>query len=725
MASPEEFIEITDFGLGIWSDMHAATIAGLIAADNADNAAFQRQPNGAATIENTYNCKVDRSGALIPLPAAAIFADTPLTGHIPANEYTTANRPADHPYAMLLDAELSPQRWYFELDTGNPLALSAPTAPSIYTLWGFFHNPDDDGVADGYYLYILGREYRYRAPFEPVYDYAFMRSDLAFGPGGDYAFMNFPAGSLCLSRLDHSSNPTVIAAFGVFFTTKFTTPVMVAVMSIGFNGNPYGMNTQTGAIPAAEQAWLTDYHDTAGSAVTVKRPQAYSPTLVDPGDMTGRVGSTAIGMSLGSDGYDVGTAHPIDEWSWHHKDDAIDLSALPNMPFLPYMIIPHQGRVVMPDRTGYRDFIISQEVSPAGGSTDEWRMYFSDDILWYSRWGQPIGDPYTPAATERMRGYIPLQVAEDQVSPIGVLGVVTADELLVVKARGGGALVRGDLDNPTIRRLPHIEPTGGISSKGAQTPIGYVYGTRTGVFAFDGGDTTRKLSRQIDGWFWDPHIEEGSVQLEGSYGRFGYWNDMVFVPNNYIYDVESDSWWRVSRQLLIDLDPLTYIECPPYSIYLVGDEGRLYLFPSRVTATTAANSGRVHHLMDMRFLSHEYSWQSQPLFETRGRRLSFQDIRIDATAVGASQIRVTLRGYDEKGGLITTSATTMSMVANIDRPQILRADIRPNFVAEYVQVRIETTTGTFAVPVVDGTPAPKIHAVKLGIKPRQSTIRHG
>ncbi len=351
-------------------------------------------------------------------------------------------------------------------------------------------------------------------------------------------------------------------------------------------------------------------------------------------------------------------------------------------------------------------------------------MYFSDDILWYSRWGQPIGDPYTPVATERIRGFIPLQVAEDMVSPIGVLGVVTADELLVVKARGGGALVRGDLDNPTVRRMPHIQSTGGITSKGAQTPLGYVYGARTGVFVFDGGDVTKKLSRQIDGFFWNPYEEE-DISLEGSYGRFAYWNDMVFVPNNFVYDVESDSWWKLDDRFVIDLDPLTYQAWPHYNIYLNNNTGRLFCFPYKCTETTADNTGRVWHVLDDTFLATQYSWQSHPLVETRGRRQSFRDVRLVVTARAAAEIVVTLTGYDEEGDTVATRTVSFTVdPSNADLPQIMRKDIATNFAAEYVQVRLQATSGTLADPDF-ADPAPKIHSVRLGLSPRQRTPRHG
>ena len=56
-------------------------------------------------------------------------------------------------------------------------------------------------------------------------------------------------------------------------------------------------------------------------------------------------------------------------------------------------------------------------------------------------------------------------------------------ELLLVGHRGGALLERGDVANPTIIQLPHVESTWGITAHAAATPIGVVYGSRNSIFA--------------------------------------------------------------------------------------------------------------------------------------------------------------------------------------------------------------------------------------------------
>lgn len=86
------------------------------------------------------------------------------------------------------------------------------------------------------------------------------------------------------------------------------------------------------------------------------------------------------------------------------------------------------------------------------------------------------------------------------------------------------------------------------------------------------------------------------------------------------------------------------------------------------------------------------------------------------TADTQATIKVTLTGRDETGAQVAAPEITLTTAAS-EEPQVLRADVTPNFVAEYVQVRI------FASGV--NSRAPKIHNLRLGIKSRQRTPRHG
>lgn len=89
------------------------------------------------------------------------------------------------------------------------------------------------------------------------------------------------------------------------------------------------------------------------------------------------------------------------------------------------------------------------------------------------------------------------------------------------------------------------------------------------------------------------------------------------------------------------------------------------------------------------------------------------------TAVTPATITVTLTGRDETGAQVAAPEITLTAAATKE-PEFLRADVTPNFVAEYVQVRIVAKAAS-----IGSGRAPKIHNLRLGIKSRQRTPRHG
>lgn len=720
MADPEDYIEIADFSPGIWSDMHASDRSSD-PPEMGDGLRGFLPVNGAATIENTWQCHADKTGALVPLPIIA----PPPGAHfweegIPDQWYGPQYRPPARPGAYVLDAELSPLRFYDGANHGK----NAPNW-SVHILWGFYYDTGFDGENNGYRAYILGREYRGVSLWQLKLDFMLCRGwSQPISP----AFLPLPAGSLCVAHVDLNARRSVIESKGVRFDLTYVSSVVVALGSVRHNASPeQDAWTDPDIDPlsgfSVEQSWVTEVPNSPGGGSTSPRPSNFAPVLNNFPSNPGLPSlGCSIGMSWAGSEFDPsGLGKPTNEWAWHQKDEA-GLPNDPNVfvsnaPISPTLMISHQGRIVFVDELGVGSNV-SEEFNP--NAQESAAVHYTRDVLWYSDWGLPIGEVWHSSDFDvnAMTSYKPLLVAEDTPARIEVIGVTTADELFVVKARGGGAVIRGDLDNPTIRRLPHIESTFGVSSKGVATPLGFVYGSRTGVHVFDGGDTTRKLSRQLDGFFWNPYdpAVEGVDPVYGSYGRFAYWNDCVYVPNNYVYDTTTDSWWRIGGEEYWRTRSPQYLnDWYPYNCYLVTPNNELYLIPYKHTADVTTPAP-VFHRCVQGYLSHIYSWQSHPLVETRGHRVSVQDVRMLVTADAPTTIKVTLTGRDETGAQVAAPEITLTAAATKE-PQILRADITPNFVAEYVQVRIFVEA--------DGGRAPKIHNLRLGIKSRQRTPRHG
>jgi hypothetical protein len=95
MALAVDWINIADFSPGIFADLHGGIAAG---------SRGSVLTNGAATIDGTYRCCADPSGALVPLPAATTV-QTAIS--IPdAVTYGTSGFPATFPGAYVLEAQV-------------------------------------------------------------------------------------------------------------------------------------------------------------------------------------------------------------------------------------------------------------------------------------------------------------------------------------------------------------------------------------------------------------------------------------------------------------------------------------------------------------------------------------------------------------------------------------------------------------------------------------------
>jgi hypothetical protein len=287
------------------------------------------------------------------------------------------------------------------------------------------------------------------------------------------------------------------------------------------------------------------------------------------------------------------------------------------------------------------------------------------------------------------------EFVEEVTSGIGTMASLSADELLVVKHSGGGYLLRGSVTNPTVTKLPFIESTYGVVSSPVATPMGLVYGSRNGVFVWDGGQTSRHISPQLDGFFW----RHTATKYQGHSARFGWWHPWVMAPNGFMFDTRNQGWWR--------LDNPNGHEA--YNVYAVSNRDRLYAFPWRLGAASPANV--VWNQADSDVLASQWSWKSQPLYETRDTAFKVRDVTILATAADiGSTVTVTVVGIDETGLLVSLVPVTFTLSDNLDQPQQLMKDASsPGAGAlAYIQVKVVANN-------TNSLTAPKVHSVTLGV----------
>lgn len=285
----------------------------------------------------------------------------------------------------------------------------------------------------------------------------------------------------------------------------------------------------------------------------------------------------------------------------------------------------------------------------------------------------------------------------------GVIASVSADELLLIKHRDGGLLVRGDVEDPTVVDLPFIHSTGGARCIPAWSPKGLIYGGRNGVYLWAGGESTEKVSNQLDGWFWNPDPNE--IERYGTHGRFAWWEPWIIAPNNWLYNTEAEGWWRLDAitDTTNGADAILAADTAPN-----GDT--LYAFPFAFTSSQLV----AWRTATKQTLASTYSWQSQPIPATADRMAKIRELRLLATHVGtsAATVTITLTGYSDEGEALTPVTATFTLDANRDRPQLKVLKVAPAAMS-HVQVRIQADSGDA------NQAAPKVHSLSLALADRQ------
>ncbi len=123
-------------------------------------------------------------------------------------------------------------------------------------------------------------------------------------------------------------------------------------------------------------------------------------------------------------------------------------------------------------------------------------------------------------------------------------GSQSASELFLVKNNGGGLIISGDLNAPTVTALPGVTPTYGISCRGASTPIGFVYAVNNrGIWSWNGSNTSQKISNQLDD---NSFIVEALPELfAGPTVQIIQWGDWIITSNDWLFDTNTGGWWQL------------------------------------------------------------------------------------------------------------------------------------------------------------------------------------
>lgn len=283
---------------------------------------------------------------------------------------------------------------------------------------------------------------------------------------------------------------------------------------------------------------------------------------------------------------------------------------------------------------------------------------------------------------------------------------MNASTLMLIKQRGGGVLVSGALEQPTVTYMPGIPSTLGATNRGALSPNGtYIYGTSRGVYEWSGGDSANLISPQFDGWFWRPVWNNGNGtnltdKRLGLYGSFCYVTPYVFCPNNFIYDPRTGGWWLLRQG---NVTGITLQNSITYAFWDVSANGLA------VGCAAAVDTGSFDVAVDWYDTNQGqigYQWQSHPLAESVNRELDFREINITVTCpVSQCLVNVQLSSTLQTGASIPLTFNNIGVPYTVSIPYETRA--------HDVQLTITANSSNLT------DPGPIIHRVELGYQERE------
>lgn len=294
---------------------------------------------------------------------------------------------------------------------------------------------------------------------------------------------------------------------------------------------------------------------------------------------------------------------------------------------------------------------------------------------------------YTTPANSNILGNQQAVYVQEAPFGYGLVASVNAGELFLVKFQGGGVLIQGDLDAPTVIRLPNVMATGNWIQKGTATPIGYVYmSDGNGAWLWRGADSAIKISYQLEDRFY---VNAAFLPIINCTAVCEQWGDWVLFSNNWLYDMRSESWWRIE-------DPSTLLIRWWSRMF---DTNAFYGAPDQYPINGAAAAYRWTKTTP----STSYSWRSHPLPISINREVEIREVIV--RGIGFGTVDLTFTGIN--GATTTVSNIPFSGAGRLET-------VRKNVSIEgtYLDVKI-VANGS------GGGGAPVIHAVHIGYQERQ------
>jgi hypothetical protein len=322
---------------------------------------------------------------------------------------------------------------------------------------------------------------------------------------------------------------------------------------------------------------------------------------------------------------------------------------------------------------------------PAGGgfATNE-NLNFTDPPLSAS-----MGDQQTVLVAEEPFGY-------------GCAGSISAGELFLVKKRGGGVVLIGDIvTSAQVTMLPGVQPTGNIYGNAASTPMGFVYCSfDNGAWVWNGSNTSQKVSQNLDDGFFLP--PEFSPMASNNYAFYvSSFGDKVYFNNNWLFDTRTGGWWPYYPRKAVG----TVGGIQGEDLYWVQPVNGNCIYAAQLSFVGSTSLNFMYRF-DPSFPAQYYQWTSLPFRVTdRDHRTDIREVVIRASSSNGNG-KITVSILDQN--VFQTSQVMPAAIG--EGPEIIRFNMPGGGYSEpQIQVAVQATSSG---------DMPIIHSIEIGYRER-------
>jgi len=339
----------------------------------------------------------------------------------------------------------------------------------------------------------------------------------------------------------------------------------------------------------------------------------------------------------------------------------------------------HQGRLVT--AAGPNDFGAWVDeplfLQPQGG-----RSLHNNNLHFTRRYNFTSSD----WATGTVAGKTIVLPNESKWNTINALLSVNYNDLVILNANSGLTVVRGDIESAgsQIIHFPGVTPTFGATPKPVTTDAGVVYGSRVGAFLWNGGDKSVCISQQLRPDFMNTYMFDRHWHAMQTRGKLAYRYPYIFAPNEWVYDVRTESWWKIRKKQTSTL--FSGYPDNPWIHYDVQYDGQVYATRAQVKVDAANPKFMARINPDAR--EYIYKARTHPISATISRRTRLREMVVRTRGHG-SRDKMTVRIYADGGDLKKEFQVdcqlnkTINTLVNMD---ITGMDIQIEFEAEDLHV---------------------------------------